>query len=169
MRRLERTVDAPAELGTAVIGVPEGAPVALDLRLEAVMEGVLVSGTATTTAVGECGRCLDPLTRDVVAEIQELFAYPERAEAAEESGDDDEELYELEGDLADLEPALRDAVVIGLPFQPLCSPDCLGLCSLCGARMADDPEHSHDVVDPRWSALESMFDSTNVSDETKES
>ncbi|ROS73569.1 uncharacterized protein EDF32_2421 [Cellulomonas sp. PhB143] len=169
MRALERTVAAPADLGTAVIGIPEGAELALDLRLEAVMEGVLVSGTVTGTATGECGRCLDPVEVEVVADVQELFAYPERAGAAEDSGDEDEEVSELEDDLADLEPSLRDAVVIGLPFQPLCSPDCPGLCSECGARLADDPEHTHDVVDPRWSALESMFDPTNVSDETKES
>lgn len=171
MRPLSRTVQAPADLGTVVIGIPEGSELDLDLRLEAVMEGVLVSGTVNGVAVGECSRCLDVVRVAVAVEVQELFAYPERARAAEESGDVEAEEEEsvLAGDLADLEPALRDSVVTALPFSPLCRPDCPGLCSECGARLADDPGHAHDLTDPRWSALQSMFDTSNVSDETKES
>ena len=56
-------------------------------------------------------------------------------------------------DLMDLEEVVRDAVVTSLPFQPVCRDDCPGLCSECGARLADDPDHHHDVIDPRWSAL----------------
>lgn len=169
MREVSRTVKAPADLGTVVIGIPEGTDLELDVRLESVMDGVLVTGTAQAQAVGECVRCLEPVTADVVADIQELFVYPERAKAAAESGDDEDEVYELEGDLIDLEPALRDSVVTALPFRPLCQPDCQGLCSECGARLAEDPDHSHDIVDPRWSALQSMLEDPSVSDETKES
>ncbi|GMA25380.1 hypothetical protein GCM10025864_31390 [Luteimicrobium album] len=114
-------------------------------------------------------RCLEETVDDVDATFQELYVYPERARAAEESGDDEEDVHELEGDLIDIEPALRDAVVTALPFQPLCQPDCPGLCSECGARLADDPGHHHDVVDPRWSALKSMLGTDVVPDETKES
>jgi uncharacterized protein len=172
MLPVRRTVAAPADLGTAVIGIPEGSELELDLRLEAVMEGVLVSGAVTATAVGECVRCLDEVTEPVRVDLAVLFSYAERAKAAEESGDDlesAEDVYELDGDLADIEPALRDSVVTALPFSPVCRPDCPGLCSECGVRLADDPGHAHELVDPRWSALESMFDSSNVSDETKES
>nr|WP_052367183.1 DUF177 domain-containing protein [Paraoerskovia marina] len=169
MLTVERALEAPADLGSALVGVPEGSPVALDVRMEAVMEGVLVSGTARTMMVGECGRCLDQFSREIVADIQELFVYPDRANVAEETGDDDEDLRELDGDLADIEPVLRDAVVTALPFQPLCSPDCAGLCSECGARLEDDPDHAHEILDPRWSALQSMFEDSNVSDKTKES
>jgi uncharacterized protein len=60
----------------------------------------------------------------------------------------------MEGDLIDLEPALRDQVVLALPFTPLCSDDCAGLCPECGVRLDDEPDHKHeDAVDPRWSAL----------------
>lgn len=172
MREVRRTVAAPADLGTAVIGIPEGSELELDLRLEAVMEGVLVSGQVTGRAVGECVRCLDQVTEPVAVELTELFAYPERTQAAHDAGDeleDAEDVYELDGDLADIEPALRDSVVTALPFSPVCRPDCPGLCSECGARLADDPGHTHDLAGPRWSALESMFDTSNVSDETKES
>jgi len=165
-RTVQRTVGAPDDLGTDVIGVPAGTDVELDLRLEAVMEGVLVSGTVRTRAVGECVRCLGEVVEDVDVSLTELYVYPERAAVAVEDGDDEEDVREFEGDLVDLEPALRDAVVTALPFRPLCRPDCPGLCSQCGARLADDPDHSHEVLDPRWSALQGLASTT---DETKES
>lgn len=170
MREVARVVAAPADLGTAVIGVPEGADLTLGLRLEAVMEGVLVSGVVRGTAVGECVRCLDEVSEQVTVRVQELFVYPERAEAADEAGDEDtEDEALLTDDRADIEPAVRDSLVTALPFQPLCRPDCPGLCSHCGARLEDDPEHHHDVVDPRWAALQTMLEESSVSDETKES
>ncbi|MFI2101843.1 YceD family protein [Isoptericola sp. NPDC019693] len=170
MEEVARVVPAPADMGTAVIGVPEGDDLTLGLRLESVMEGVLVSGVVRGTAVGECVRCLDPVSQQVTVRVQELFAYPERAQAAQESGDEDaEDEAVLVDDQADIEPAVRDSLVTALPFQPLCRPDCPGLCSVCGARLADDPDHHHDLVDPRWSALQTMLDDSSVSDETKES
>lgn len=170
MREVARVVAAPADLGTAVIGVPEGAELTLGLRLESVMEGVLVSGVVRGTAVGECVRCLDEVRDEVTVRVQELFVYPERAQAADDSGDDEaEDEPELTDDLADIEPVVRDSLVTALPFQPLCRPDCPGLCSECGARLEDDPEHHHDVVDPRWAALQTMLEESSVSDETKES
>lgn len=153
MRRVQRTVPAPEDLGTEVIGVPTGDDVELDFRLEAVMEGVLVSGSARARVVGECVRCLDEVVDHVDVAVQELYVYPGRAEVAAENGDDEEDVRELDGDLVDVEPALRDALVTALPFQPLCRDDCPGLCSLCGAHLADDPSHSHDTIDPRWAAL----------------
>jgi len=150
-RTVTRTAEAPAELGIEILGVPEGAPVHLDLRLEAVMEGVLVTGTAQAEVEGECARCLEPIEDEVQVDIQELYLYEDQGDPA-----DDEELdvSRLEGDLIDLEPVLRDAVVLALPFQPLCRDDCPGLCIECGARLADDPDHGHDApVDPRWAAL----------------
>ncbi|HEX5511337.1 MAG TPA: DUF177 domain-containing protein [Actinomycetales bacterium] len=164
MRKLSRTVPAPDDLGTEVIGVPAGSDLVLDLRLESVMEGVLVSGTARGLATGECVRCLDDVEREVDVDFQELYNYPDsrssthhghRGKAAE-AEEDDEDTYELEGELLDLEPVIRDAVVLALPFQPVCSEDCPGLCSQCGAQLADDPEHHHEDVDPRWAALQNL-------------
>ncbi len=160
MRTVARTVPAPEDLGTAVIGVPAGSDLELDLRLEAVMEGILVSGTVRGGTVGECVRCLDEVVDTIDVEIQELYVYPERARVAVEDGDDEEDLRELADDLVDIEPALRDAVVTALPFRPLCSPDCPGLCPQCGARLADPANagHSHDATDPRWKALADLLD-----------
>ncbi len=162
MRTLSRTIPAPGDLGFDVLGVRDGAPVDLDLRLESVMEGVLVTGTARATAVGECVRCLDPIERSLEVDLQELYAYP----GHERDDDDDADLPELEGDLLDLEPVLRDAVVLALPLQPLCRDDCPGLCSECGARLADDPGHTHESTDPRWAALQGLIDTHQIDTST---
>lgn len=153
MIRLARDVPAPADLGTEVIGVTAGSQMHLDLRLESVLEGVLVTGTVQGRATGECIRCLTGVEQDVEAFLTELYAYP--GKRPDEDVDEDE-VHELHGDLIDLEPVLRDAVVPALPFQPVCRPDCPGLCSECGASLADDPEHHHDVADPRWAALQGL-------------
>jgi uncharacterized protein len=154
MREMTLTVPAPADLGIEVLGVAEGAPVDLDLRLEAVMEGVLVTGTARTTLTGECARCLEPLTEEIEVSLQELYVYEDHAVTEPDTGDEDSEVSMLQDDLLDLEPLLRDAVVLALPFQPLCRDDCPGLCTECGARLADDPDHAHEAaIDPRWAAL----------------
>jgi len=149
-RQISLTVPAPADLGIEVLSVPEGSPVELDLRLEAVVEGVLVTGTAKAALTGECVRCLEVLTDDVKVNFQEMYVYPEHLLP----DDEDDELSALEDDLLNLEPVLRDSVVLALPFQPLCRDDCPGLCPDCGARLGDDPEHSHEAaIDPRWAAL----------------
>lgn len=170
MRRLQRTIAAPGDLGTEVIGVARGSVLELDLRLEAVMEGVLVSGTARGQASGQCVRCLDDLVQPFEVSFQELFVYSDKARHREKVDPEDEtEEHELQDDLVDLEPVLRDAVVLALPFQPVCSQDCPGLCSQCGARLADDPEHAHDIVDPRWAALQSLVPPAPDAPDQKES
>jgi uncharacterized protein len=152
MQQTQRSVPAPADLVIGgVVGVPEGADIELELRLEAVMEGVLVSGTARAPLAGECVRCLDAIDSQTTVEFQELYVYPDRAEEVGAEADDDVRV--VEGELLDLEPTLRDAVVLALPQAPLCRDDCPGLCPQCGARLADDPTHQHETTDPRWAAL----------------
>jgi len=117
------------------------------------MEGVLVTGTARAALEGECARCLEPISDEIEVRFQELFVYDDRGV----DPDEELEVSTLQDDLVDLEPLLRDAVVLALPFQPLCQDDCPGLCPECGARLADDPDHGHDEpVDPRWSALAAL-------------
>jgi uncharacterized protein len=149
MRSVSRVVPAPAELGTDVVGVPQGSDVELELRLESVVEGVLVTGTARVRVEGECVRCLDPVASEEEVRVQELYYYPDQ-------NTDDDEAGRLEGDYIDLEPLLRDAVVLGLPFRPVCRDDCPGLCAECGARLADHPGHRHEQGDPRWAALQAL-------------
>lgn len=164
MKKISRTVPAPKDLGVEVIGVREGAEITLDLRLESVMEGVLVTGTAHAPLAGECVRCLEPVERELDTEFQELYSYPDADtrtgghHGAADAGDDaeEEDTHLLEADLFDLEPVLRDAVVLELPLQPVCQDDCPGLCSECGARLADDPDHRHEAADIRWAALQNI-------------
>ena len=174
MRTLERTVAAPGDLGVDLVGVPPGADVELDLRLESVMEGVLVSGTATVPLSGECGRCLEPVSDELTVDLQELYSYDAESRPRGSSAGEDDETARMEGDLLDLEPALRDAVVLALPLTPLCQEDCSGLCADCGERLDDLPaDHGHDAPDPRWGGLAGLLDlgspRTSTSDSTADS
>ncbi len=154
-RLLTLTVPAPPDLGIEVLKVPEGAPVELDLRLEAVMEGVLVTGMAKAVVEGECARCLEEIADELGVRFQELFVYDDLRDS--DADDEDNGVSNLQDDLLDLEPLLRDAVVLALPFQPLCQDDCPGLCTECGARLADDPDHQHEeAIDPRWAGLTAL-------------
>ena len=163
-----RIAPAPADLRLELAGVPEGSDVELNLKFEAVTEGVLVTGSATAPVAGECARCLGPVTDSVTVSFVELYRYPEdrsrarrfetgRAEPGPEEPTDDEERF-LDGDLLDLEPAFRDAVVLALPMSPLCREDCPGLCVECGVPLAEaGPGHTHgELPDPRWAALKNL-------------
>jgi uncharacterized protein len=159
MRVFRRSVPAPADLGLDLIAVPEGAPLAVDVRLESVTEGVLVTGTVTAPVRVECGRCLEPVSDELSVDVCELFAY--RDSTTDETTEQDE-VHRVDGDYLDLEPVVRDAVVLGLPFEPLCRPDCGGLCPACGQRLDDLPDgHAHDVLDPRWAALAAFVDAAD--------
>lgn len=155
MRSVSREIPAPATPGVIgledVIFVTPESAVALDLSLEAVSEGVWVSGTAAVELEGECSRCLDELRDRLTVRIGELFAYPDSI--TEETTDADE-IPRLVDEFVDVEQAVRDAVVLELPLAPLCREDCPGLCAECGGRKADlGPDHGHETLDPRWSGL----------------
>jgi uncharacterized protein len=136
-----RTAPAPGDLAVELARIPEGSEVGMDVRLEGVTEGVLATVTAAAPLAGECARCLEPVSSGIEVRFRELFGYEE----SEEGG------YLLDGDLLDLEPALRDALVLELPLAPLCADDCAGLCVECGVRLADaGPGHGHarpDIAD----------------------
>ena len=152
-KSFELTVEAPADLGHDVIGVPEGSPIVLELRLEAVVDGVLATGTASAHVVGECVRCLEEIDEELVVDFQELYVHEPTG-----TGEDADDEMVLEDELLDLEPVLRDAVVLALPLNPVCDPECPGLCAECGARLADDPDHTHgEAIDPRWAALSQII------------
>ncbi len=149
-RTLTRTVAAPDHMGVELVRVPVGAELELEVRLEGVTEGVLVTVLVTAPLAGECARCLEPFTSAAQVRFQELFA------PVQDAGDaDDTDSYPLDGSgLLNLEPALRDAMVLELPLSPLCEAGCRGLCAECGARLADaGPAHSHEVRGIMWSAL----------------
>jgi uncharacterized protein len=156
MMTVSETVPSPMRIGLDLIAIDEGAPLDLDLRIESVSEGVLVSGTMSAPTAGQCARCLSPITGHVEISITELFAYPDSA--TDETTEADE-VGRVVNDTVDLEQPIIDAVGLALPFVPLCGPDCAGLCPDCGVPLATaEPGHQHDKIDPRWAKLSGMFD-----------
>ena len=153
---------APAGLGTAVIGVPEGSSLVVDARLTSLEDGVLARGRADVHVHGECVRCLRDLDEERTVTFDELYYLPEAARAAE----DGEDVLLVGEDSLDQEPALRDAHVPPPPLRPLCRPDCAGLCPECGRRVDNLPaDHRHDHPDPRWSALAALLPDRDGSDD----
>ncbi len=155
IRTIQQTVPSSARIGLDLIAIPQGADIDLDLRLESVSEGVLVSGTVSGPTRGECARCLEPITGEVEVALTELFAYPD---SATESTTEDDEVGRVIDQTVNLEQPIIDAVGLALPFVALCSPDCPGLCPQCGiALSAAEPGHHHDQIDPRWAKLAGML------------
>jgi uncharacterized protein len=149
MRRVNLEIQVPDALDNSVVAVEKGAEIIVDGRLESVHEGILVSANVSGDAKTECSRCLDPLKLEVDVEFQELFAY---------SLTDEDDLV-ITDETIDLEQVVRDAVVLSLPFNPLCSNDCLGLCVDCGVKLSENPQHEHEApVDPRWNALKNLME-----------
>ncbi len=147
MTELELDIELSDTLGQGAATVPAGERITLNLRLESVHEGILATGEVDTSASAECSRCLEPLKLAVGVDFQELFAY------SLEQEDD----FLIQDEKINLEQAITDAVVLSLPFKPVCSQDCLGLCSECGVKLVEDPNHVHEaLIDSRWSELESF-------------
>ncbi|MDN5703830.1 MAG: DUF177 domain-containing protein [Yaniella sp.] len=156
---LQVTWPAPAELAVPLLGVEKGSAMQVDVRLDSVHEGILVSGTVDGTLTGQCSRCLDPISQAVTIDIQELFQFEFDPMV------DEDEQHMVEHGFVNVEPIMRDALVSSLPFQPTCSPDCEGLCDQCGVRLEEaGPDHYHEQLDPRWAALANFVSG----DETEE-
>jgi uncharacterized protein len=147
----EHTLDIMAleQYGSGVAVVLEGSPVGLELRLEGLHEGILVTGEIHSTATASCVRCLDTFSFDHQVDFQELFAYSGR----------EPDSYTVDHDALELESVIRDAVVLDLPFQPVCKPQCFGLDPATGEKR-DVPasEAPSDDIDPRWQELAKLLE-----------
>ena len=161
MQPFEKRLPAPDGWRVELIGVPAGGDVHLDLRLESVMEGVLVSGGLDVPVTGSCARCLEPIEDTLQLDVQELYAYEG---STTEATSEEDEVRRIDGDFLDLEPLVRDTIVLNLPLAPVCTEDCAGLCVDCGQRLDDLPAgHHHDIVDARWAGLAEKFGTTSTS------
>ncbi|MGQ0616526.1 MAG: YceD family protein [Acidimicrobiia bacterium] len=137
-----RVAAALPGLEISAAAVPDDAEVIVDLVLEATTDGSLTAtGTVVAPFRGQCRRCLGPVSGTVETDVREVY----------DRDPVDEEIYPLDGDEADLEPMVRDAVLLALPLAPLCAETCPG----------PDPE-GHPLTgaggavpdaDPRWAAL----------------
>ena len=145
IREFTLDVPAPEKWGEGLVSIAEGDSVLVETRLESVHEGILASGRIETEYVGVCGRCLIDIAEPVEVEFQELFTYP-----GGETAD-----FEVQDDHVDLETLVRDALVLALPFQPVCQPDCPGLDPATGERLAmSTGSEQHAALDNRWAALQ---------------
>jgi len=135
------------DMTTPVAWVEPDTEVTVDAEVESVVEGLLVSGQVRVMAKLECARCLRVVDRELLVDVQELFALDPR-----EATDDGYAV--LPDDRVPLDAMARDAIVLAFPAAPLCRPDCAGLCQQCGAdRNLTDCGHDERAIDPRWAAL----------------
>lgn len=172
-KEIDVDMPAPSGIGDDVIGIPESTDVTIEGRFDTIVDGLVFTGTLRTEATGECARCLKPLSPELDVPVNAFFPFAPDPRHADQHGGkgkgrrDEEEVeiiagedeggdtYPLspDGAFADLEALLRDNLVEALPLTPLCSPDCLGLCPRCGVNLNDEPDHTHDETNFRWSAL----------------
>jgi uncharacterized protein len=149
-RRHELRSGRVGELRVAASAVPADAEVTADALLDSVDGGIEVTATVTAPWRGECRRCLKPVSGRLRCEVREMY----RPRAAHEVPEEDEETYALHPDHLDLEPLVRDALLLELPLAPLCLEHCLGLCPTCGAdRNEGRCGCAEPAGDPRWAAL----------------
>ena len=150
-RREEQRSGRIGELKVADSRVPEHAEVSADVILDSVDGGIEAAAIVLAPWEGECRRCLKPVGGTLRCEVREMY----RPRPAGEPPDEDEETYPLKGEMLDLRPLVRDAVLLELPIAPLCREDCAGLCPTCGADLNDGPcDCPPTESDPRWAALD---------------
>ena len=155
LRRREQRSGHLGELKVSASVVPADAIAYADATLDSVQGGIEVSADVSAPWRGECRRCLEPISGEIHAHVRELYRPHDR-------GEEDEETYPLAGEVLDLQPLVRDALVLELPLAPLCSDECRGICPSCGADLnagscgcADRPD------DPRWAALDVLKERGN--------
>ena len=167
MKEYQLDLEILEPVGVPLVAVPAGDVIEVDMRLESVAEGILLSADIYAIAKGECIRCLDPVEITVERKIQELYRYQptndkggkrkkhsSRTDTSDEIDLDAVDELWLDGNEMNLEVPIRDAIVLDLPVNPLCSEACLGLCPDCGEKWEKLPEdHVHEVIDARWAGL----------------
>jgi uncharacterized protein len=140
-------------LGISTASVPPDEDVAIDLALESIANGIVAEGTVTVPWVGDCRRCLREIRGTAVSELREIFdRHPVEGET-----------YPFDGEVVDLEPMVRDAMLLALPLAPLCGPDCRGPAPTDFPATVEGDEPAADggagdepARDPRWAALDQL-------------
>lgn len=164
-KEIDTVFPAPSGIGDDVVGVDEGADVTVTGSFDSIVDGIIFTGRVSAPAHAECTRCLKPIEHPWTADVTAFFPLEDtrrdnrKGEVEIIAGEDEsEDTYPLsaDGSFADIEALLRDTLVEALPLQPLCRPDCLGLCSQCGADLNEDPDHHHDAIDNRFAALAAL-------------
>lgn len=167
-KEIDAAFPAPSGIGDEIVGVDEGADVSVVGSFDSIVDGLILNARISAPVHAECTRCLKPIQRDWTVNVTSFFPYEDKSAAGKNgkeeevdiiAGEDEaEDTYPLldGGAWADLEALLRDTLVEELPLQPLCKPDCKGLCSQCGIDLNENPDHQHDMTDIRFAALEGL-------------
>lgn len=164
--QVDRDFPAPGGIGDSIVGVKEGEPIHVNGQFDSIIDGLIFTGTFTAPVTAVCARCDKDLSGDWSEQVTAFFPYEdadvgktknedvEIIAGEEESGD----TYPLidNGAFANIEPLLRDTFVSALPLNPLCKPDCKGLCPQCSLDLNENPEHVHEVTDLRFADLEAL-------------
>lgn len=167
MTQVHRTVRSAEPIGIDLLSIKPGTDIDVDVRLESVSEGVLVSGCVSGEATGQCSRCLGEIEQPVNVFLTQLFVYQD---SVSDQTSDDDELFRVANDEIDLEQAIIDEIGDALPMSPLCRDECQGLCPECGLVLAEtEPDHQHENIDPRWAALRSKFTDNALAENDSES
>jgi uncharacterized protein len=169
-QHLDGTFPAPSGIGDDFYGVRPGSDVRVEGDFESIKDGLVLTATVTGTATGRCSRCLKDLSDPLTAQVTAFLPF-EEPEPEDRGGDEEtdvdlaeeeaQDVYPLKenGNWADMEAVIRDALFDLVPTTPLCKPDCKGLCPLDGVNLNEHPEHHHDApADPRWAALADLRD-----------
>ena len=157
---------APSGIGDEIINVSEGASVHVDGSIDSIVDGLIFNATVTAPVTSECTRCLKRLDGDHTIHVTAFFPFAEDDRKSRRNDDDEVEIIAgeeesedtypllLNNTYMDIEALLRDNLVESLPVQQLCRPDCQGLCPQCGEDLNEHPDHHHETINMRWSALE---------------
>ena len=154
-----RTLD----VSDATIELPEdlelAGPIAGQVRLRRTNRGILAEARLATALAGECARCLRPLTTpiEIVLDEEYLPSIDMVSGRPVDTAEEPDALRLTDHHELDLEPSVRDAIILAEPIAPLDRPDCPGLCVVCGLPL-DEGEHDHpdDDIDPRLEALKAF-------------
>lgn len=119
------------------------------LRLTRANKRILAKGQLETIVQAECVRCLIEFQLPLTLQFEELFAFSAAADPV---------YFVDEGGWLSLRQPVREQILLAMPIQTLCRPDCKGLCSQCGANLNDGPCNCEtDDTDPRLAALKSLL------------
>ena len=135
-QELQRTVHLD-DLRVVDASIPESEPVIVHVVVESVPDGVMVEGEITSRWSSPCRRCLEPVVGDIRCSVRELFS-------------SDPESYPLGAAVLDLEPMVRDALLLSLPLAPACEK------AECAEVASPEAEDTDIELDPRWAALDDL-------------
>ena len=131
---------------------PVGEPVYVSGTVRNTADVLMMKGMITTCIHGVCDRCAGDFTRNVEIPLDVVLVEELTNEDSEDEG-----VFPLEADTADLEDIVRTVFVLNLDSKLLCKPDCKGLCCRCGKNLNDGPCGCQKELDPRFAALRQLL------------